>query len=505
MRSRDWSWLVPGRTGSFGLALVALALLGLTVPLAGRSLEQAETDARERAVQTTADVLVGAVPPELASNDIVGTERRDLMELVHEEILDDDRMARILIWTPQGDPIFSSAPPDDTTSDDLPFSQAAGGVPAAAVVDGIGTTLHRTFVPLKPIGVAETYAVAQIDQRYDAIEAEANRGVRTAQVVLLLVLGVALVAIVLSFGRPRAQRAEREVSSEQEDERIRGLEERARASEESAREAQERLATAERRMSDASVLEIPPKVLAQVEELEAQVRQQTGERERSQDELRLLRETLQAKEDAFARSAERVADADRRAEEADRRAGEEQARAADSEARAVQAEARLVQAEQQATDLVASVAATDARVAELETALRDAEESNAQGASEAERARGELEERAAQDLRAAQLEAEALREKLAEVEAASSSSSYSAPVEPVLARLTLVPPVEPAPAVAVDPAPAPPEGAPATMEMTLLRDERDVARADLMRARRELDEARSRLAELVGNRLHELS
>jgi hypothetical protein len=45
---------VPGRTGSLGLALVALALLGLTVLLAGRSLEQAETDARERAVQTTA-------------------------------------------------------------------------------------------------------------------------------------------------------------------------------------------------------------------------------------------------------------------------------------------------------------------------------------------------------------------------------------------------------------------------------------------------------------------
>jgi hypothetical protein len=503
MRSQVWSWLVPGRTGSLGLALVALALLGLTVLLAGRSLEQAETDARERAVQTTADVLVDAVPPELASNDIVGTERRDLMELVDEEILDDDRIARILIWTPQGDPIFSSAAPDHTTSDDLPFTQAAGGVPAAAVLDGTGMTLHRTFVPLKPIGVTETYAVAQIDQRYDAIEADATRGVRTAQVVLLVVLGVALVAIVLSFGKPRAQRAEREVSSEQEDARIRGLQERARAAEESAREAQEGLATAERRMSDASVLDIPPKVLARVEELEAKVRQETGERERSQDELRLLRETLEAKEDVFARSAELVAEADRRAEEADRRAGEEQARAADSEARALQAEARLVQAEQQATDLVATVAATDARVAELEAALRDAEESIDRAASEAERARRELEERAAEELRAAQLETEALREKLAEVEAASAS--YSAPVEPVLPRLTLVQRVEPAPAVAVDPAPAPHEGAPATLEMTLLRDERDVARADLMRARRELDEARSRLAELVGDHLHELS
>jgi hypothetical protein len=238
-------------------------------------------------------------------------------------------------------------------------------VPAAAVLDGTGTTLHRTFVPLKPIGVTETYAVAQIDQRYDAIEADATRGVRTAQVVLLVVLGVARVAIVLSFGKPRAQRAEREVSSEQEDARIRGLQERARAAEESAREAQEGLATAERRMSDASVL-TSPKVLARVEELEARSGRRPAS-ERSQDELRLLRETLEAKEDVFARSAELVAEADRRAEEADRRAGEEQARAADS-ARALQAEARLVQAEQQATDLVATVAATDARVAELEAA-----------------------------------------------------------------------------------------------------------------------------------------
>jgi hypothetical protein len=429
MSHRGGRGIVRVRTLWVGLALVVLVLFGLTFPLAAGSREQAATDARERAIRTADDLLLGAISPELASTDIVGTSRRDLAELVRERILDDDRVARVLIWIPDGDLIFSSAradTPETIASDDLRFSQAAGGVPASVVVEDGGAALHRTLVPLRSLGSTDTYAVAQIDQRYDAITAEATRAWRVTQVALLVVLGILVLLLALSFRGGRGAARSRERSSERDEQAMRELEGRADAAERAAQKAEERLAVAERRLNEASMLELPPSIVARVEELETQLERETAERERSEVEARGIRETLEAKEGEFTRSAELVAEANARAEDAGRRAGE--------------AEGRAAEAEQRAADLAARIVESEARISELETSL-------------------------------------------ANVRAAPSEPESGEPVSE-----------------------------PPMLEVALLRDERDVARADLVRAlneleatRGELDEARTRIAEMEAQRRHELS
>jgi len=409
--------VVSTRTVWAGLALVVLVLFGLTFLLAARSREQATTDARERAVETTDELLAGPISPELASADIVGTERRDLSDLVREQILDDDRIVRVLVWKPDGDLIFSSEQddtPETIAGRDLQFSQAAGGVPASAVVEESGVTLLRTFVPLRSLGAPGTYAVVQFDERYDAIAAEATRTWRVARVVLLVLLGVLVVALALSFRRGRGAPRVRERPAEGDERAMHELEERARAAEQAARDAEGRLAIAERRMSEASILDLPPSIVARVEDLETQLERETAERVRSAEEARRLRETLEAKEGEFTTSAELVAQARARAEDAERRAGE--------------AEGRGTAAEQRAADLADRLSGSEARVSELKASLADA--------------------RAAHP--------------------------------------------EPASAAPVSAAPA---SEPPMLEVALLRDERDVARADLARVRSELEAARAELAE----------
>lgn len=495
--------IVAGRYLWGGIALIALLLLGLVSVLSARSVESAETSARQRAERTVADVLLGELSPRLASDDIVGTERRELLEVVQARILTDDRVARVRIWRPDGALIFS-APRDGTSElvaeDDLQFAQAADGVPASVVVEASGAAgpLLQTFVPLRVPDGTTPYAVAQIDHRYGAIEAEANRIWRPVQIVLVIALGVSAVLFVLSFvggraarpvGEPRpmldegrvrdaeepAREAEKRVVSDAEG-RARAAEERASAAERIARKAEQRRDDAERRLKEASTRLIPPDVLARIDELETNLSGEVAERERSAGEVQRLRSDLEAKEAELAlaregaaapeakiaRSAELVAKADQRAADAERRVGE---------------------AEQRAADAADRGARSDARVSELETALRQAEERAAQAASDAERAERDRDSRSAKDLRSAKRETNALKKKLAEVEASLADAR---------AKLT-------------DRERAAPESGAAGLEVELLRAERDVATADLLRARQELETMRALIAEMEARRRDEIA
>jgi hypothetical protein len=472
--------IAAGRYLWVGLALVVLVLLGLTFPLAAPALERAEIAARERAERTATAVLTGAISPRVASGDVVGAERRDLLLIVQARILDDDRVAQVLIWRPDGDLIFSTAPGDDTSevfaADDLQFSQAASGAPASVVVDASDGTgaFHRTFVPLRPPDGTTPFAIAQIDQRYGAIEAEANGFWRPAQIVLLVALVLLAGLFALSLRSSRSAPPVPEPQPRGSEEAMNQLEERVRAAEAVAEKAKERLAVAQRQIEDASTLQVPPSILAQVAELESQLESEVAERERSAEEMRGLRAALEARdaeltlareraaamdaelardgedvaaavEAETARSAEAVSTANRRAEDAEKRAGQAEQRAEQAEQRAEQAEQRAERAEQRAAeadrrakDVAERIALSEANVTELETALRRAGERAGRAGGDAERAQRTLPESAASilevellrserdianaDLHRAQRELEALRAELEEVRASASAT-----------------------------------------------------------------------------------
>jgi hypothetical protein len=499
------SWVRAGRALWGGLAFVALVLLGLTSLLSARAEESAEIDARQRAERAAAAVLLGELSPRLASGDIVGAERRDLLEAVRSRILNDDRVARVRIWSTDGELIFSSATRDDASTviaeDHLQFSQAAGGVPASITVDATETAgpLHQTFVPLRiPDGVAP-YAVAEIDQRYDAIRAEANRIWRPVQIGLVVALGAVAVLFALSFASRRAAGpAGERVPSREVEEGAPAADEGVRAAEPATFSAEpatflaepatfsaeplalpaepvvppaqpvtlpaepfalpagpvavtpeEPSADAERPQPEVSSPQIPPDVRARIDELEMQLRAEVAEREHFAAEVQRLRSGIDEREVELAGAKQGAA-----ASEAERSRSAGQV--AEATRRAAEAEKRAKEAEKQA-------AAADKRAEKVERAKRD------HGSKVAE------------DLRAAQLETNALKQKLAEVEASLADANAR-----LAERKRAAPEGGRTPAAA-------PETASAGLEVELLRAERDVATADLARTRRELETTRAEL------------
>jgi chromosome segregation ATPase len=412
------SGVAAGRSLWVGLGLVVLALLGVTVPLAAASVDDAETAARERSVRVVREVLAGAVTPELVASDIADDDRRAILELVRTRILADERFARVLIWRPDGDLIFSSVSPTHVAvigeESNLAFAQAIGGVPSSVVVDATETTVafHRTYVPLEALGASDAYAVVEVDQRYGPIHAEATRRWRVAQVVLLSSFGalVVLVGVSSLVGRRRRAAPKAEAASEREELAIEALEARVEDAELRAQRAEEKLRVAERRIKDAAALEIPPDVLARVEEAEEALARETAERERATEQAWGLAERLEATEAELARAKEVMSAAEAeiaqaREQESARAAQQIQEltrRAADAEGRAEHESRRAAAAELRAAELAERLATTEAKVAELEGSLREARGRLDRAAKDAERMQQELEQRVRSQVVAAQ-------------------------------------------------------------------------------------------------------
>jgi len=500
-------WVRAGRSLWVGIGLTALLLLGLVSVLSDRSVDSAEVRARQRAERLAATVLGSELSPGLVSADIVGAERRRLLAAVQGRFLSDDRVARVRVWSPDGDLLFS-APGGATSSsipeDHLQFGQAARGVPASVVVeagDGTGPLL-QTFVPLRVAGGSAPYAVAEIDQRYATIEAEANQTWRPIQIGLIGAFGVCAVLFALSFfvGTRAARGEDGEVpptvgdgtvgdaerpapglepaahgvaatpvpavgeltrpgpARPLDERRLNEADERARAAEAATRRAEQRLAQTERRLKEATTTLVPLEVRERIEELERDLQTEVAERERSAAELQRLRSELEAKEAELALANERAGatDAERarsaeRIEMADRQVEIAQRRASEAERRATEAAVRQ----------------------EKERAKRAASEAERakQAASEAELPSRDRKSIPAKELRAAQREANALKKRLAKVEASLSEATAK------LAERER----------------AAPEGGASTLEIALVRAERDVAKADLARAEKELETMRAEL------------
>lgn len=489
------------------LALLDLVLLGLSLPISAALVDGAEVDARERAGRLVDSVVSDAVPPPL-TGDIVGTARRDLLERLRSRALD-DTVTRVLVWTPFGELIFSSAeaqvPSETIPRTDLHFSQAAAGAISSFITDSTESSdrVHRTFVPVRPSDGGSPYAVAQIDQRYSAIVAQALRFWRPVQLALLGALAVLGGLIVYSFRRERHAVAAQPVLAEKTAATL-SLEERLREAEAEAAKAKERLATAERQIKDASTLQIPASIVAQVDELEARVAAHAAEREQSDSEMQRLsgelearnaelvtkdselaqaREIVAAKDAQLARSSEETraaveAETASSAKALDRARNEADVarkRFEEAERRAARGDER--DAERRAADATQRLALAETRITELERALRQVERAAFdRTAPVGVQNQGDR----TKELRAAKDETAALQGKLNATEAAlaeTKSALIEANASLADARAKLAGRV-------TEERPPP---AASGLEIEVLRAERDVAKADLLRVQDELE------------------
>jgi hypothetical protein len=498
-RARRNLWVV--------LALLDLVLLGLSLPISAALVDGAEVDARERAGRLVDSVVSDAVPPPL-TGDIVGTARRDLLERLRSRALD-DTVTRVLVWTPFGELIFSSAeaqvPSETIPRTDLHFSQAAAGAISSFITDSTESSdrVHRTFVPVRPSDGGSPYAVAQIDQRYSAIVAQALRFWRPVQLALLGALAVLGGLIVYSFRRERHAVAAQPVLAEKTAATL-SLEERLREAEAEAAKVKERLATAERQIKDASTLQIPASIVAQVDELEARVAAHAAEREQSDSEMQRLsgelearntelvtkdselaqaREIVAAKDAQLARSSEETraaveAETASSAKALDRARNEADVarkRFEEAERRAARGDER--DAERRAADATQRLALAETRITELERALRQVERAAFdRTAPVGVQNQGDR----TKELRAAKDETAALQGKLNATEAAlaeTKSALIEANASLADARAKLAGRVTEE---------RPPRAA-SGLEIEVLRAERDVAKADLLRVQNELE------------------
>ena len=369
--------------------LLSLGLLGallFTVVRGQGSIGDAEAAAQERAARWVSTTLADALTPERVGSEILGPAYRELLIVVQAGILADDRVARVRIWNPEGLLVFSSDQRDkigEYVAEGDPQIQAALGgqilsVPTEATLGskaglaGADEKLLQTFVPLHLTGETTTSGVVQVDQRYEAIEAEASGAWGGVRLGLVIALGASLLWFLFALRRPlpapeagevvtevarseeiaaalaRVERAEVEAAAAAE--RVRELEGKVLAAEERAARAEADLAEALSKSAEGGAAE----AAVRPEELERERQRLAGELARVRAalaerdaELALAREREPAAEDEVRRVAELEAELETtRAEVASARAELETTR---SELETTRAEAASARAELETT------------------------------------------------------------------------------------------------------------------------------------------------------------
>lgn len=303
-----------GTTGRFlaGLAVALLVVLGLSFLLSSTALEDEEGAAAQRAERLTSSVVAPGLTPELVTAEIEGTDYRDLLIRVQDEVLTQDGAVAVRIWTLDGELVFSSAGDvDRVVPRDQPQLEAAAegetvwviAEASAGSAPGLqqNEELFETFVPLRLNDQPDPSAVVQIDRRYELIEDEATRVWRPVQVGLVIGLGVVVVLLGLALpgsvaSVSTATPEEAVAASSRADRTLRDADERASAAERATRDAEQRLVDAERRLQEAERVEAPPEIMARVDELQRKLRTAERERERSAAQVRKLRSSLAATE-----------------------------------------------------------------------------------------------------------------------------------------------------------------------------------------------------------------
>jgi len=365
-----------------GVGVLLSGLLAMSFMLSGTGIEDAEATAETRAEQFAEAFLFTELTPDLLARDIMGTPYRDLLISVQAGILSDHRVARLRIWKAGGDLIFSTAQRDKVdeffargnaeitrASQGETVSAASGQrIPPVDGLEGSDEMLYQTYVPLELDGAVAPYAVVQIDQRYASIEDAANRIWRLVQMFLILALvgfaGVSAISLRQTPGAEPAS-ADGQPRRSREERRRRDEEARALSAEHAERQAGmgQRIAQAGPRIKEMAPEKaremgpekVPQGVRKRLEETELQLRAEQAEREQFAGEVQRLRAALAEKEaelaleregpSADSSAAKRIAelesalkDAERRATEVPAAAKREKTAKADTELRKAQLE-----------------------------------------------------------------------------------------------------------------------------------------------------------------------
>lgn len=342
-----------------GVGVLLSGLLAMSFMLSGTGIEDAEATAETRAEQFADAFLFTELTPDVLARDIMGTPYRDLLISVQAGILSDHRVVRLRIWKAGGDLIFSTAQRDKVDEffarENAEIARASQGeivstatgqrVPPVDGLDGSDEKLYQTYLPLELDGAVTPYAVVQIDQRYASIEDAANRIWRLVQMFLILALvgfaGVAAISLRQTPGAEPAS-ADRQPRRSREERRQRDEEARALSAEHAERQAGmgQRIAQAGPRIKEMAPEKaremgpekVPQGVRKRLEETELQLRAEQAEREQFAGEAQRLRAALAEKEaelaleregpSADSSAAKRIAELESALKDAERRAAE---------------------------------------------------------------------------------------------------------------------------------------------------------------------------------------
>jgi hypothetical protein len=446
--------ITGSRTSRIVWGIVALLLaVGLLVSMvmAGRALTDEKRAAEQRAGFLTSTVLFNALTPEVVSNVIFGPEYRSLIITVQGKILADseigpDAIAQVRIWRPDGTLIFSTAQRDKigefVAKGNPQIEQALGGQTVSLLTDaqvapkaglqGSEERLYETFVPLHLPSQIGVLAAVQIDTRYAAIAAGANRVWRPVEIGLIAGLVLALMLFAASFRRSRPAVATFGLTEGMPVADLAEADRRVRLAEKAAMQYQEKLATSEQQLNDALSasrrLEDDAKdTTARIASLEAEVdglrKQAAKPIGKSKAEIEVGRLTAALKESELER--ERGMQEVRRmlgsvtALEAD--LAQARASVASGGAESVKTAERIRVAEERAAALEGEIAKTNEQLSQTEAA-RATLEAEAKNADEARKSKDAKDKKAGGELTKTKLELQVTTAKLAEVQQLAQTS-----------------------------------------------------------------------------------
>jgi predicted nucleic acid-binding Zn-ribbon protein len=361
-----------------GVASVVVgAGLAASVVLAAGAVPDAENDAKQRAEDYANSVVYKALTPGMIGQPIDGSDYGSVLVQVQAGILKDDDVVRVRVWNGSGMLVFSS-----DQRDRLGQQAGFGGV-LNRVLDGTTVTdvtdarvapepglagsndrLFVSYVPLRLGGETLPSAAVEVDQRYSAILAAANRIWRPLQIGLGVILVFALAMFLAAFrsrtdwsgsdlaGDPRAAERLRSLQKQMKE-----LERQAREADDRAKQAGDRVRAAEERAD--ALTEAKTALEQQLASAEGNLREAVTASRTSQDDATALasrvpefeREIAELR--ARAEAAESVAP-DVSAEDlaaAQGRAAELETRVGEAEARALGAEQRLADSDRRAAEI----------------------------------------------------------------------------------------------------------------------------------------------------------
>jgi hypothetical protein len=194
------------------LTLVCFLLVFVARQQQTSSLERRLDAAETRAKRSTNLVIRPQLSRQLVSAPVTDQAYQDLLTVMQRKMLVDERIARVLIWGPDGGLVFSTEGTVAPETDETARADAFEAVSTGSVVSGVETVsmpgrgehergptdLFVTYVPLRTDS-GQFFGAVQVDQYYDVLVEGSSRPWRQLQVAFFVVAAICAVMVLLSF------------------------------------------------------------------------------------------------------------------------------------------------------------------------------------------------------------------------------------------------------------------------------------------------------------------